>query len=226
MSPISLLGPVVETPIALQSIRICQPPSVKANVSAIINGLGRLFVRSWTQWEETAVLFSDIVNFSVQARQHRRQAEQEALYQFLVEQYQPALSQAVCRHDGRVVKFMGDGMLAVFPSVAAGVQAGQAILQTLEPLLQDRPAGVHCRFETRLALDAGPVLHRISGPIWRRERDVLGDPVNRAAHLANTGPGNILLLSAEAYRHLDDPSTSWRLQPSPLADQTPVYQVC
>lgn len=155
-------------------------------------------------WEEAAILFTDIVNFSEQTRQHHREAAQTALYGYLLGHYQPALGQAVSNHQGQVVKFLGDGMMAIFPTAEQSLQAAQDILQRLEQMTALLPPEVDCCFDTRLAIDNGRVLHVIEGPPWRQRHDFMGNPVNNASHLANTGPANVLLISPNTYFHLAD----------------------
>lgn len=78
------------------------------------------------------------------------------------------------RLGGRVVKTLGDGLLAVFDRASDLVEAAQAVHLAIEEANRARPAAervsVHC------GGDMGSVAHDAAG-------DVFGDPVNVAARL-------------------------------------------
>lgn len=101
-------------------------------------------------------------------------------------------------HDagGRVVKFIGDATLAVFPSD----EADRAVLGLLA--LKDAADGLMAEqgWDCRLVVKAhaGPVAAGLFGAGADRRYDVLGKTVNVAARLESNG----VALSAEAFRRL------------------------
>src|SRR5947207_11737628 len=68
-----------------------------------------------------AVWFADVVGYSVRA------AEDERGALHLVEILQALSRETVRRYEGRIVKFVGDAVLAEFPSTALAVQAAAAL---------------------------------------------------------------------------------------------------
>jgi adenylate cyclase len=97
---------------------------------------------------------------------------------------------------GIVVKFIGDGVLAVFPQTNAdsGVTALLSLKPAADQFMQDRHWD--CRLIVRVHFGdiiAGPI-----GPGKHRRFDVIGREVNVAARLESTG----VTLSVEAFRQL------------------------
>ncbi|MDQ3932062.1 MAG: adenylate/guanylate cyclase domain-containing protein [Actinomycetota bacterium] len=101
-----------------------------------------------------------------------------------LERHDSILSNAVELSNGRVVKTTGDGLMAVFPSAAAGVTAClEAQLRLLgEPWGQTGPLLV------RMGLHAGEAQHRGD--------DFFGPPVYRSARIMAAANGGQVLLSA------------------------------
>src|SRR2546430_16521510 len=68
-----------------------------------------------------AVWFADVAGYSARA------AEDESAALRLVEILQALSRKTVRRYEGRIVKFVGDAVLAEFPSTALAVQAAAAL---------------------------------------------------------------------------------------------------
>jgi adenylate cyclase len=88
----------------------------------------------------------------------------------------------IAEHQGRVVKFTGDGILAEFPSVVSAV----ACATEMQRGLRDRAAGapVDRRIEFRIGLNLGDVIVE--------QDDIYGDGVNVAVRLESiAAPGGI-----------------------------------
>jgi len=79
----------------------------------------------------------------------------------------------ITAHSGRIVKLMGDGLLAEFPSVVEAVQCAVEIQQGMEERARDRPEGQ--RTWLRIGVNLGDVI--VEGA------DIYGDGVNMAARL-------------------------------------------
>ena len=93
---------------------------------------------------------------------------------------------SVARHGGRIVKFMGDGVLAEFPSAAAAVGSASDIQTGMVERNTDIPD------DRRILLRIGVNL----GDIVFEDGDIFGDGVNIAARLeARADPGAILMSS-------------------------------
>ncbi len=102
------------------------------------------------------------------------------------ERHDAILRDAVERVGGRVVKVMGDGVMAVFSSASDGASAG---LQA-QRALQDEPWGETGPLRVRMGLHVGEA--------QPRDGDFYGLPVNRAARIMGAAHGGQVLLSALA----------------------------
>lgn len=141
---------------------------------------------------ELALLFTDLVGFSSWALQAGDAAMLELLRAVGL-----AIENAVLAHDGRIVKRLGDGVMASFldpeKAVAAALDAGEAVgaveVAGYQPQIR---AGIH----------------------WGRPRklggDYLGVDVNIAARVADAAKANEVLVSEPLCQrlHLDGLQTS------------------
>jgi adenylate cyclase len=82
------------------------------------------------------------------------------------------------RHDGRVVKLLGDGVLLVFDSPCVAVEAVAELTRLMvRASLPAAHAGIH------------------AGPIVERDGDIYGSTVNVASRIANHAPAGTILVS-------------------------------
>jgi class 3 adenylate cyclase len=133
-----------------------------------------------------AVWFADLVDYTSLAAAD----EDEALG--LVEDLQSSARQVVERHGGRVVKFVGDAVLAEFPSAGEGLRSALALpgeLATRRTRRGREPRSV------RLGVHVGEVATTPDG-------DVLGDGVNIAARIQATAGPDQVVCSEDVVRHL------------------------
>jgi adenylate cyclase len=99
------------------------------------------------------------------------------------------------RHDGRLVKLLGDGAMLRFPEAAGGVEAALELVETMSG-------------EGALAAHAG--IH--AGPVIERDLDVFGRTVNLASRIADTAqPGEVLATDTVARA---TPHGSYRFEPT------------
>jgi adenylate cyclase len=126
--------------------------------------------------QEVTLLFTDLVGFSSWALEAGDAAAVELLRLVGIE-----VEGAVSDHHGRIVKRLGDGIMAVFGDPADGVRAGLEAQRRLQGVEVEghRPrmrAGLHCGRPRRLG------------------GDYLGQDVNIAARVAEAaGPGEVLV---------------------------------
>src|SRR6266516_5421279 len=111
-----------------------------------------------------AVWFADVVGYSARA------AEDESGALRLVELLQALSRETVRRYEGRIVKFVGDAVLAEFPSTALAVQAAAALSGTY--LEQSAATGRSHRLT--VGVHVGDI-------VVSSEGDLYGDTVNAAA---------------------------------------------
>ena len=127
----------------------------------------------------TAILATDVVGYSRMIR-----ADEEGTLAALKALRSDVIDPKIAEHHGRIVKLMGDGMLAEFPSVVDAVRAAvatqQAVREHNSGLTEDK------RIEFRVGINLGDVV--IDGD------DIQGDGVNMAARLeALAKPGGVCI---------------------------------
>ncbi len=131
----------------------------------------------------SAVLVLDVVGSS-----RLLVEDQEATLASLRAAYRGIAQPAVSGRGGRVVKLMGDGLLAEFPQAAAAVRAALEVQRRLAA--RDLPELVRRPLAVRAGLHAGEVI--------RQDADILGATVTIAARLEGAAPPGGILLSREA----------------------------
>jgi adenylate cyclase len=138
----------------------------------------------------------------------------------LLNAYFECLAGAVTDAGGDVLKFMGDGMLAVFPiqadgakaAATAAVDAAQEALARLERLNAEPSAALAAisgwkPLRTGIALHEGEVFFGNIGAPERLDFTVIGSAVNEASRVEALQKtlGRNLLITGSAARHLDRP---------------------
>lgn len=137
----------------------------------------------------------------------------------LLNAYFECLAGAVLKAGGEVLKFMGDGLLAVFPiegadgakaAANAAVAAAQDALAGLDKLNATAPApldtfGGWMPLRTGIALHEGDVFFGNIGAPERLDFTVIGSAVNEASRVEALQKtlGRSLLITQAAARHLD-----------------------
>lgn len=176
----------------------------------------------------TTILAADVVGYS------RLMGKDETttlrrLKSLRKELVQPKISE----RKGRVVKLMGDGLLAEFPSVVEAVQCAIDIQQSMQARETELPDEE--RFRLRIGLNLGDII--VEGS------DIYGDGVNVAARLeALADPGGICIsrtvfdhvkgktdlefqdLGMQAFKNIPEPIPTYKINlptaPSPESHQT------
>lgn len=98
----------------------------------------------------------------------------------------------VARHDGRVVKTTGDGLLADFASAIQAVTCALTLQREMERRNATTPEAQRIRF--RIGINLAEVVFE--------DDDVLGEGVNVAARLENLAEAGGICLSDDVYRHV------------------------
>ena len=126
-----------------------------------------------------AILAADVVGYS-----RLMQLDESGTLAVLKARRSEVLKPAVSRHHGRIVKFMGDGVLVEFPSAVDAVECAVVLQKTMEAANADRPEDR--RIVLRVGINLGDVI--VEGT------DLYGDGVNVAARLeAMAEPGSVYL---------------------------------
>jgi adenylate cyclase len=132
-----------------------------------------------TASSELAVLFADV---SGSTRLYETLGDERALA--TVGQCLALVREACDGHSGRVIKTIGDEMMAVFPLADQAAQAAAA----MQARISTEPFAVGQRIAIRVGFHFGPALETDS--------DVFGDSVNVAARLAGVAHASQVITSA------------------------------
>ena len=136
-----------------------------------------------------AILVADVVGYSRLIR-----ADEEGTIAALKALRADLIDPKIAQHQGRVVKLMGDGMLAEFPSVVdavrAAVETQRAVTEHNFALPEDK------RIEFRVGINLGDVV--IDGD------DIHGDGVNIAARLEGLAEPGGICISGKVYEEVRD----------------------
>ena len=132
-----------------------------------------------------AVWFADIVGFTGLSSRD----EDAALR--MVDTFQAITRRVVGQMSGTLVKFLGDGGLAVFPSADGAVRAGLAVQREF----QARTAEIGSAAFLRVGIHLGEVVAAPDG-------DVYGDGVNTAARIQDEAAPGQVVVSADVWRQI------------------------
>jgi class 3 adenylate cyclase/predicted ATPase len=139
---------------------------------------------------QATVLFADLSGYTAVAERMDPEAVKS-----LVDRALRRLGQEVVRYGGRVDKYMGDNVMAVFGAPLAheddperAVRAGLAMQAAMSEINEGIAEPVGAAFELRVGINSGEVLAGKVGD----EYTVMGDPVNVASRLQSAArPGSV-----------------------------------
>jgi class 3 adenylate cyclase len=137
------------------------------------------------------VFFIDVVDYT--ARAARVRDRESSLLQF-VNTFEGAVIPLVKEYKGRVVKKLGDGILAAFIHPALAGLASLAIQQEVKD--HNRFAVEEEKFFARIGLHTGTV-------IWK-EDDIFGDVVNVASRMQHAAQPGMVLMTEATHREVSD----------------------
>ena len=132
-----------------------------------------------------ALWFADIAGYSDRAGEDERAALQ------LIELLQTLSRETIGRYNGRVVKFMGDAVLAEFPSIELAVRAAAALSRQYA----EQSAGTGRMHNLRIGVHIADVAVDSDG-------DLYGDGVNAAARVQEAAEPGQVVLSQDVWRQL------------------------
>ncbi len=111
----------------------------------------------------------------------------------MVHKHNEMLFPCVERHGGRVIKTIGDAIMALFQDPAEGVRAAVEIQNTLDQYNQEQDQK-HKQIHVRVGLNYGP------GVV--EEKDVFGDAVNVAARVEGQADADQVIISEDLYKEI------------------------
>jgi len=129
--------------------------------------------------KEMGIMFTDIRSFTSMSEKMRP----DEVFRF-VNAYLGRVSPIIRNHDGIIVKFLGDGVMAVFPNRAEDIlNAGIEKLQKVEEYNLRRISEGYPSIRIGIGAHTGHIMVGMIGEAARMEGDVLSDNVNLTARL-------------------------------------------
>ena len=153
--------------------------------------------------KEMAVMFSDIRDFTTLAET----LTPKASFDF-INAYLRHVSPEIRAHHGFVVKFLGDGLMAVFPGIADdAVNAGIAKCERIQEFNAMRAEQGYPPIAAGIGIHMGQMMVGMIGDQQRLQADALSDCVNLSARLEGLTKiyGVPLLISDEVVNRLQAP---------------------
>ncbi|MEM7300959.1 MAG: adenylate/guanylate cyclase domain-containing protein [Pseudomonadota bacterium] len=154
-----------------------------------------------------AILFADIRDFT-------QQSEQKLPFDvvYLVNQFAESMGEAITRSGGRIDKFLGDGLMALFgidtsPQIGCrqALKAANEMLVELEALNTKLASSLDRPLKMGIGIHAGPVVLGDMGYGKVRSLSAIGDAVNTASRLesATKETGSVLCISKDVLNFAD-----------------------
>ena len=149
--------------------------------------------------EEMTVLFSDIRAFTTVAEQ----MSSEETFDFL-NTYLAFMEPCITQNNGFIDKFIGDAIMAIFPTAEEAVHAALAMGKAVRSFNQQRLEQEKPLINVGIGINTGPVMIGLLGTNIRLESTVIGDTVNLASRLEGLTKhyGIQILISEETYSRL------------------------
>ena len=132
----------------------------------------------------TTVWFADIAGFT------KLSATDEPLALRAMEAMRRCVRASVAAYHGTIIKFLGDGALAEFPSAEGAVEAALEAVARFKGGTKELAGGPYL---LHIGIHVGDVTVASDG-------DLFGDGVNRAARLQSLGQGGQVLVSEDVFR--------------------------
>jgi class 3 adenylate cyclase/tetratricopeptide (TPR) repeat protein len=144
------------------------------------------------------ILFSDIVGSTPIAEQLDPEDWRE-----IVEQVHTLAGEIVLSHQGQVLQYLGDGMLAVFGAESASERDPERAIQAALELVRKVPhLPTQPIVKLRIAVHTGLVVLGELGGEAKRELTASGDAMNTAQRLQSLAEPETVLISHETYRYV------------------------
>ncbi len=154
---------------------------------------------------EMAVMFSDIRGFT--SMSEGMTAKQN--FDF-VNEYLELVSPLIQKHEGFIVKFLGDGMMAIFPygvddAVKAGIEKEMAVQQFNERIKGHGLGPI----SVGIGIHTGPMMVGMIGESLRMQGDAFSDNVNLTSRIEglNKFYGTSMIISQDTLDQLPQPVT-------------------
>ena len=162
-----------------------------------------------TVQKEVTVFFSDIRNYTTLSEQ----LTPEENFQF-VNDYNGRMGPIIQNNKGFVNQYLGDGIMAIFPSSASdALRAAIEMQQAIHNYNQERKASGKAIIKVGMGMHDGSLIMGITGDKNRLDATTISDAVNSASRIENLTKhyGASILLSEVSLNKLDD-ATAFNLR--------------
>lgn len=156
------------------------------------------------QRKTVTILFADLVDFTAMSERLDPEEVRE-----IVNAYFTRCTDLIETYGGKIEKFIGDAVMAVFGLVEAheddpenAVRAALGIRQALNELSQEVEARWGIQLSMRIGIHTGPVVVSLLGERKGMDFVVVGDAVNLASRLQSMAPVDGILISHSTYRYV------------------------
>ncbi|MFQ5627445.1 MAG: adenylate/guanylate cyclase domain-containing protein [bacterium] len=171
-----------------------------------------------------AILFSDIRNFTSVAEK----LEPEQIVH-LINVYFHLQTEMIEKNGGIVDKFMGDQIMAIFPTnnmLSSAISAAVAIQRGIRDVNQSRRQKNEVILEVGIGINHGRAVLGNMGHKLRMDYTVIGDVVNIAARLCSIAKAGQIIASMEAVKNLNGKYPTTRLQPIIVKGRSRPIDIC
>ncbi len=145
-----------------------------------------------------SVLFSDIVGSASIAEQLDPEDWRE-----IVEQVHKAAGDIILSHEGKVLQYLGDGILAVFGAEQASERDPERAIQSAIEIIEYIPGlPTQPKLEMRAGVHTGLVVLGDIGGNAKQELTATGDAMNLTQRLQSLAAPSSVMISHECYRYV------------------------
>jgi class 3 adenylate cyclase/pSer/pThr/pTyr-binding forkhead associated (FHA) protein len=152
---------------------------------------------------EMTVLFTDIRDFTSLSEK----MTPEENFEF-VNAYLSRMGPMINMHNGFIDKYIGDAIMALFPTEMDGINASVAMLEKLRDFNRVRKIAGQDEIKSGIGLHTGKLMMGTVGDHHRMDGTVISDAVNLASRIESLTKqyGVKILISLESFNRLEDPS--------------------
>lgn len=152
---------------------------------------------------ELCIMFSDMRGFTSLVEK----MTPKECFDFLNDYYSK-IAPVIRKHGGFIDKFMGDGIMALFPnSVDAAIQASIDMQKSISQINSERTKNRQPLINVGIGIHSGPMVIGIIGDTTRNEGTVISDAVNLASRVEELTKlfSTKILITSESFLGIDNP---------------------
>jgi class 3 adenylate cyclase/tetratricopeptide (TPR) repeat protein len=177
---------------------------IDMTVAALREKLAGLPTAVSEQRRQVIVLFADLVSFTAISETLDVEEVRD-----LINLYFQAVAAPIVAYGGRVEKFIGDAVMAVFGLSQSqehdpenAIRAALAMQEALKQVNIQATVVWGQALQMRIGIHTGPVIASFVGGEREQDFTVMGDTVNTASRLQEMAPADGILISHDVYRHI------------------------